>query len=114
MRDAEIKNLIINSLGEENDNSIITLELLKKVNYDFDSGFEERVLERLSTKAKAIKNELERRLKFAFMNVSIAAAAAIIILVVSIFLTQGELSVDSLLGVEDVYNEEIVYLLTGN
>ena len=47
MKYKEFKNLIINSLGKENDDGKITLELLEKVDYDFKKGFEKNVLAKI-------------------------------------------------------------------
>ena len=114
MKNKEIKSLIINSLGKENDNGKITLELLEKVDYDFKKGFEKNVLAKILDRGKFIRYEFDKRLRFAFKSVSIAAAAAIILMMISIFLNEGNLSVDSLLGVEDGYSESIVYVLMGD
>ena len=114
MKDRNLKNLIINSLGKENDDGKITLELLESVDYDFEKSFEKNVLVKILNRGKIIKYEFDRRLRLAFRSVSITAAAAIILLMLSIFLKEGNLSIDSLLGVEDGYSESIVCLLTGD
>lgn len=113
MKNIKTKKLIISSLKEENDDGKITLELLERVNYDFSNDFEKNVIERIFSKSKVIRYDFERHLKFAFKSVSVAASVAIILLAASMFLKDGSLSVDSLLGVEDGYSESIVYLLTG-
>ena len=114
MKYKEFKNLIIKSLGKENDDGKITLELLEQVNYDFDINFVENVIAKIINKGKIIRYDFERQLKFAFSSVSIAASVAIILLATSIFLQAGSLSVDSLLGVEDDYSESIVCVLMGD
>jgi hypothetical protein len=110
----KIKKLIINSLGEENDDGKITWELLERIEYDFGGSFAKSVLAKILDKGKLIRYEFDKRLRLAFRSVSVAAAAAIIFMMISIFLKDGELSVDSLLGIEDGYSESIVYLLTGD
>ena len=114
MKYKEFKSLIINSLGKENDDGKITLELLEKVDYDFKKGFEKNVLAKILDRGKIIRYEFDRRLRLAFKSVSIAAAAAVVLMMLSIFLNEGNLSVDSLLGVEDGYNESIVCVLMGD
>jgi len=114
MKYKEFKNLIINSLEKENDDGKITLELLEKVDYDFKKGFEKNVLAKILDRGKIIRYEFDRRLRLAFKSVSIAAAAAVVLMMLSIFLNEGNLSVDSLLGVEDGYNESIVCVLMGD
>jgi hypothetical protein len=113
MENIKTKNLIVNSLEKENDDGKITIELLKRVDFDFGENFVKSVLAKILDKGKLIRYEFDKRLRLAFRSVSIAAAAAIIVMMISIFLKDGELSVDSLLGIEDGYSESIVYLLTG-
>jgi len=114
MKNGKIKNLIISSFGKENDEGKITLELLERVDYDFGINFEKNILEKILDKGKLIRYEFDKRLRVAFKSVSIAAAAAIILIMISIFLNEGNLSVDSLLGIEDGYSESIVYILMGD
>ena len=114
MKNMEIKNLIINSLKEDNDTGKITAELLTRVDYDFGKDFEKNVITKIFNGSKLIKYEFDKRLRLAFKSVSIAASVAVILLATSIFLKEGNLSVNSLLGVEDDYSESIVYLLTGD
>lgn len=111
MNDVKLKNLIVSSLGADNDDGKITSELLAEVDYDFDKRFEENVLAKIFNTGKVIRYEFDRRLRFAFRSVSIAASVAIILLIISIFLQEGNLSTDSLLGVGDDYSESIVSLL---
>jgi len=113
MKNRNIKSLIISSLEEENDDGKITLELLERVDFNFGENFVKNVLTKILDTGKLIRYEFDKRLRLAFRSVSIAAAAAIIFMMISIFLKDGELSVDSLLGIEDGYSESIVYLLTG-
>jgi hypothetical protein len=114
MENRKIKNLIINSLEKENDDGKITIELLEKIDYDFEKNFAKNVLSKIVERGRLIRHEFDRRLRLAFRNVSIAAAVALILLTISIFLKEGSLSVDSLLGIEDGYSESIVCLLTGD
>jgi len=114
MKNGKIKNLIISSFGKENDEGKITLELLEMIDYDFGINFEKNILGKILDKGKLIRYEFDNRLRVAFKSVSIAAAAAIILIMISIFLNEGNLSVDSLLGIEDGYSESIVYILMGD
>ena len=113
MKDKKNKNLIISSLEKENDDAKITFEILERVDFDFAENFEKNVIAKILNNGKRIRYEFDRRLSFAFRSVSIAASAAVILLMISVFLKAGNLSLDSLLGVEDGYSESIVCLLTG-
>ena len=114
IENGNIKRLILNSLGKENENGKITLSLLEKVDYDFGENFEKNVLAKIVDTGKLIRHEFDRHLRLAFRNVSIAAAVALILMMLSIFLKEGNLSVDVLLGIEDINSESIVYLLMGD
>jgi hypothetical protein len=53
-------------------------------------------------------------MNFAFYRIALTGVAAIIVLLVSIFLREGSFSFNSFLGLSDNYDESIVCLLTGN
>ncbi|HBH83660.1 MAG: hypothetical protein A2X05_06310 [Bacteroidetes bacterium GWE2_41_25] len=115
MNSSEIRKLIISSLENETDNSIVTSELQESLSYDFSEGFEETVLERIFALEPAVKRQFEfdRSFNLAFYRIAFTGAAAIVILLISLFLKEGSLSFDSLLGVSDSYSESIICLLTG-
>ena len=116
MQNSEIKSLIINSLGSESEALAAGSELKEALALDFSDGFEDKVLGRLNDEMFVIKrdSEFNRKLSLAFYRVAVTAAAAIVLLMISIFLKEGSLSFDSLIGVSDGYSESIVCLLTGN
>jgi hypothetical protein len=117
MKPSEIKELLITSL----DNDVDTMNFSGKlenegVSYDFGKGFSESVLARLFPVALIVKQEIDfvRRMNFAFKSIAISGIAAIIVLMISIFLMEGSISIDSFLGLRDNYDESIICLLTGN
>jgi len=57
--------------------------------------------------------EFVKYINFAFYRIALTGVAAIVVLLISIFLKEGSLSFNSLLGLSDNYNESIVCLLTG-
>ena len=116
MRSSEIKRQIISSLEDRSDNADITSELQKSLALDFRDGFEERVLGKIFSEGAVINRQFEfdRSLNLAFYRIAISAVAAIVLLMLSTFLTEGSLSFDTLLGLGDGYSESIVCLLTGN
>lgn len=116
MKTSEIKRLIISSLENEHDGEEASSGIQEVLAWDFSEGFEDRLLARLSNEPALVKREYEfnRSLNLAFYRVAFTAAAAIILLMLSIFLKEGTLSFDSLLGMSDGYGESIVCLLTGN
>lgn len=116
MKPEEIKRIIGDSLKGEYDTGKIP-EMLENegVSYDFGKEFTEKVIGRLSGTSLTIKRDVEfgRSLNFAFYRIAITGAAAIVILLISLFLMQDSFSFNSLLGIGDSVDESIVYLITG-
>ena len=117
MKPSEIKKLISKSLDDKADTGNIPGILeTAGASYDFREGFAERINDRLFGVSLAVKRnaEFKRSLNFAFSRIALTGAAAIIILMISIFLIQDSFSFNSFLGLGDNYDESIVYLITGN
>lgn len=117
MDTSEIKKLIISSL----DSGIDTVEVARKleeegVSYNFNENFGDKVLNKLFSAGVTIGREVEfvKYMNVAFYRIALTGVAAIVILLISIFLIQGSLSVDSFLGLGNSHDESIVCLLTGN
>ena len=72
--------------------------------------------EKLLYEGLTIVREVEdiKFMNLVFYRVAFTGVAAIVILLISIFLMEGSLSLNSLLGLRDNYDESIVCLLTGN
>jgi hypothetical protein len=117
MKRAEIKELIINSLSPDltSDASWKKLEEAG-VNYSFSNNFRNKVLDRIFSAGITINREVEfiRTMNFAFYRIALTGVAAIVILLISIFLMEGSLSFNSFIGLSNGYDESIVCLLTGN
>jgi hypothetical protein len=117
MKPAEIKELIINSLSPDlpSDESWKKLEKAG-VNYSFSNNFRNKVLDRIFSAGITINHEVEfiRSMNFAFYRIALTGVAAIVILLISIFLMEGSLSFNSFIGLSSGYDESIVCLLTGN
>jgi len=117
MKSSEIKELIISSLESDADTRDVYGQLEKEgVFYDFGKGFTDSVLGRLFHVGVKVRREIEfmRSMNFAFKSIAISGVAAIIVLMISIFLMEGSISIDSFLGLRDNYDESIICLLTGN
>lgn len=114
METKELKRLIIKSLDENQGNAS---ELIRSdVSFDFSSAFEDKVLDNISREEIESVNEQEfsRFLSIAFSRVALTGVAAIVLLLISLFMMEGSLSFNSILGMPDIQNEDMVYLLTGN
>jgi hypothetical protein len=116
MKPAEIKELIISSLDSDVDTRDFSSRLADEgVTYDFSKDFRDAVLSRIIPAGLKMKREIEfvRNMNFAFRSIAISGVAAIIVLMISIFLMEGSISIDSFLGLRDNYDESIICLLTG-
>ena len=117
MKKTELKELMINSLNPDGDNSLIASRLEDEgVSYNFSNDFSEKVTNKLFAAASGITRELEfvKGLNYVFYRIAFTGIAAILILLLSIFLSEGSLSVNSFLGLGNGYDESIFYILAGN
>jgi hypothetical protein len=117
MNSSDIKKLLISSLDINADPGKVALRLEEEgISYDFSKNFGDKVLGRIFSDGLTVARELEfvKTMNFAFYRIALTGIAAIVILLISIFLTEGTLSFNSFLGLNDTYDESIVCLLTGN
>jgi len=117
MKRDEVKKLIEESLSQ-NDNSGESWKKLEEagVSYSFGNDFREKVIDRLFTAGITVNREVEflRSWNSAFFRIALTGVAAIVILLISIYLAEGSFSLHSILGLSDSYDESIVCMLTGN
>jgi hypothetical protein len=117
MNSSEIKKLMSDALKSDSEAAGFAGRLEQAgVSYDFSPGFTARVLNRIFTAEVRVIRPVEftRYLNMAFSRIALTGVAAIVLLLISIFLMEGDLSFDSILGIGDTDTESIVYLLTGN
>lgn len=116
MERKEIKKLIIRSLDVDSDPREFAEKLEREgVSYDFSNGFKDKVIDKLFSTSLSINHEMEfaRSVNYAFSRIAITGIAAIVLLLISIFLMDGSFSLHSILGLSNNYNESIVCMLTG-
>ncbi|HCC69856.1 MAG TPA: hypothetical protein DEQ09_01685 [Bacteroidales bacterium] len=114
MKPAKLKELLLRSLSSElgkNDRAILEKELL--ADYRFSEGFRDRVMKSIVTGKAFITGESEilRSFDSVFIRVAIPGAAAVIILALSLLLSQGSLSYDTLLGIDNNVDGVLISLL---
>jgi hypothetical protein len=117
MNTLEIKKLIMSSLHEDANTREVSRRMEEEgISYNFSEKFGDKVLDKLFSAGLTLKREVEfvKYMNFAFYRIALTGVAAIVILLISIFLMQGSLSFNSFLGISDSYDESIVCLLTGN
>jgi hypothetical protein len=116
MNTPEFKNLLIRSLDKETDPEEVALTIREAgVRFEFKAGFSDRVMDRIFSAGSAVVRETEfiRNLTFVFYRIALPGIAAIVLLLISIFLMEGSLSFNSFLGLGDSSDETIICLLTG-
>ena len=117
MDSSEIKDLMINSLNADADNRELCKQLESQgVAFGFSEGFTDKVLNRVFAAGMKVGMEVDylRSLNFVFYRIALTGLAAIILLLISIYLKEGSLTLNSFLGINDPNAESIVCLLTGN
>lgn len=117
MNRSELKDFLINSLNSDSDPHETSVRLRKEgLSYDFSNKFNEKILNRLFIPELSIPREIEflKSLNLAFSRIAMTGVAAIVIMLISIFLMEGSLSFNSFLGLSDSYDESFISLLTGN
>jgi hypothetical protein len=83
--------------------------------YSFSERFTDRVIDRIFNET-VINRQIEfvRSLNNVFYRVAFAGVAAIAVLLLSIFLMEGSLTFNSLVGISESFDENLISLLTGN
>lgn len=117
MKQSEIKKLLISSMDVGADPVEASRKLEETgISYDFSKGFNDKVLDKIFSAGITINREVEfvKYMNFAFYRIALTGVAAIVILLISIFLMEGSLSFNSFLGLSNSYDESIISLLTGN
>jgi len=117
MNSTEIKKLLISSINTGADPAEISAKLEEEgISYDFKSDFTDKILGRIYSSGLKVTREVDflKSLNFAFYRIALTGVAAIVVLLISIFLMEGSISFNSFLGLSDSYDETIVSLLTGN
>jgi hypothetical protein len=117
MNTSDIKKMMISSLNPDADALDVSRKLEEEgVSYDFSQTFGTRLMDKLFSAGLTINRQVEfqRYMNFAFYRIALTGVAAIVVLLISIFVMEGSLSFNSFLGLSDNYDESIVCLLTGN
>lgn len=116
MKHSDIKELMISSLNTDTDPAEIKKMLEREgVSYDFSKDFSDVVLRKIFTAGGNANRDVEflKYMNYAFTRIAISGVAAIVILLISIYMMEGSVSLDSFFGMGDSYDESIICLLTG-
>ena len=89
--------------------------ILGETSWHFDKGFSSRVMQRIHEEKgenKVVEMENTGQFFSIFRKIAVASVAAMIILLISIYLSSGSISKESVLGVDSFSEENLVsYLL---
>lgn len=112
----KLENALADSkdLRKEKEQLIRMRKLMATQSLQFDDSFTQRVMSRVNQekKRRIIEFDFMKDLNRVFMRVAISGVAAIVILLLTIYLTAGSFSLDSLSGTESYSEENIIsYLL---
>ena len=116
MKKEDVKNLILESLSAEANSGEFAKQLERAgVGYDFSGTFDLKLESALFGAANVSQRETMflKNLNWLFYRIALPGVAAIVLLLISIFMSEGTLSFDSFLGLADSYDESIICLMTG-
>ncbi|HZL76486.1 MAG TPA: hypothetical protein VFB97_02180 [Bacteroidales bacterium] len=116
MKTEEVKKLMIRSLETDASPREIADQLENEgVSYDFSNGFGDKVIRRIFSASLSVNREMEfaRNMNYVFNRIALTGIAAIVILLISIFVMEGSFSLNSILGLGNSYDESIICMLTG-
>lgn len=86
-----------------------------RAGYDFEAGFTSRVMQRLEGREPGRQYEgVILSMNSLFVRIAVTGAAAIVLLAVSVFLSGGDFSFETLLGLGNTTEEGFISLLSGN
>ncbi len=114
MRKEELSKLVLRSLSDEiSDPEREVLESEALADYSFSSDFRERVLASVEGKTmfSFLSQSYLRSFDKVFSRVLLTGTIAIIALVISMFITQGSLSFDTLIGIDSSVDDGLLSLL---
>jgi hypothetical protein len=116
MKPEEVKKLIIRSLDADSSPEEMAGHLDNAgVSYDFTRGFGDKVIGKIFSASLSVNREVEfvKSMSYVFNRIALTGIAAIVILMISIFLMEGSFSLNSIFGMGNNYDESIICMLTG-
>jgi len=114
MKSEKAKRLLAEALDPASDpHSSLSLLESAGVAYTFSQQFTERVMDQVFNQIVYRQTEFLRTLNNVFTRVAFAGVAAILLLLVSIFFMEGSLTFNSLVGISESFDENLISLLAG-
>lgn len=117
MNSSEFKDLLIRSLDKDSDPREASARIEEAgLSFDFRGNFRDNVIEKIFKSGSSVVREIEfiKSLNYVFYRIALPGVAAIVLLLISLFLMEGSFTLNSFLGLGNSNDESIIYLLTGN
>lgn len=117
MNSSEFIDLLIRSLDKDSDPREASARIEEAgVYFDFRGNFRDKVIEKIFKSGSSVVREIEfiKSLNYVFYRIALPGVAAIVLLLISLFLMEGSFTLNSFLGLGDSNSESIICLLTGN
>lgn len=88
-------------------------KLISSRNHSFSDGFRNRVMQAIGDekKGKVISIDFTRSFTSMFNRIAVAGVAAIVLLVISLYISHGSLNINTITGVEPVSQDNLVSVL---
>ena len=88
-------------------------KLLSSRNHSFSDGFRNRVMQAVGyeKKGKVISIDFSRSFTSMFNRIAVAGVVAILLLVISLYISHGSLNINTITGVEPVSQDNLVSVL---
>ncbi len=114
---SDINFFLISSLDADADLNKVNQEMETVTRmYDFSDSFKDRLLEKLFSRGLEVNPQIEflKTISWAFPRIALTGVAAIILLLISIYIMEDSFSFNTILGLSESYDENIITMLTGN
>lgn len=114
MKKDDLKELLLRSVTDEiSDSDRDILETSAIPEYSFSSSFRDKVLNMVAgiNKTSLLRPDIFAGWNTAFLRIALSGAAAILLLALSLFISQGSLSYDTLLGLDTSVDQVMVSVL---
>lgn len=114
MNSEQLKDLLLKAVTDElNEDETAVLNSEAVPGYSFSEGFKDNVLIRIRSEKLPLflKPDFLHSFDIGFRRVALTGVAAILVLAVSLLLTQGSLSYDTLLGIDSQVDDSLISLL---
>ena len=114
MNNEELKKLMLRSLTDdlsEKERAIIEKDVVPEL--QFSNGFRGLLMDKITSGSVVLLNGMDflRTFDLLFRRIAITGVAAIILLALTVFISEGSFSYDTILGLDSTVDEGLISLL---